>query len=275
MAAKTQSLFIIGSPKSGTTWLQIMIAAHPQVCTTVELTLFSRYTAPWVRAWNNEAANIEEGRWHQGLPFLWEEDEFYAFLREFVDRVYERVLANNPGATRILDKHPAYARHVHDINRIIPDARFIHVIRDGRDVAASMVAARRQIGYGTGTIQSSAAAWKEHVVAAREAPDYGGRYLELKYEDLLGAGVETLKRVFDFCDLAVGRDRLTEIVEGHPFDSMKARRQYSVETVKAHEAFYRKGKAGGWREDLEPVERHMFHKVAGDLLIQLGYAQEG
>jgi hypothetical protein len=182
-----------------------MIAAHPLVCTTVELTLFSMYTAPWLRAWNQQARNIENGRWYQGLPFLWDEDEFYRFLREFVDRAYERVLATNPEATHILDKNPAYAKYVDDINRLIPDARFIHIIRDGRDVAASMIAAREQIGYGTGTVRASAAAWKEHVLRGRGARKYGGRYMEVRYEDLLASGVQTLESVFDFCELPASK----------------------------------------------------------------------
>jgi hypothetical protein len=56
---------------------------------------------------------------------------------------------------------------------------------------------------------------------------------------------------------------------------MKAKRQHADERVKAHEAFYRKGKAGGWREDLDAVGRYRFDMVAGDLLIELGYAKEG
>ena len=121
----------------------MMIGAHPLVCTTVELTLFSKYTGPWIRAWELEADNTVRSRWNQGLPFLWSEDEFYDFLREFVGQVYERVLATNPKATHILDKHPGYSRYVVDINAILPNARFIQIIRDGRDVAMSMVSASK------------------------------------------------------------------------------------------------------------------------------------
>ena len=196
-----QFIFIIGAPKSGTTWLQIMISAHPQVCTTVELTLFSKYTAPWIKAWKAEAANIQQGRWNQGLPFLWSEDEFYGYLKEFLSKVYEKVLSINPQATHVLDKHPGYSMHVEDINMLLPGARFIHMIRDGRDVAVSMVAAQQRIGYGTGTIQDSAAEWKRNVRAAQETTQYHDRYMEVRYEDLLISGANTLKSVFDFCGL--------------------------------------------------------------------------
>lgn len=270
-----QFIFIIGAPKSGTTWLQIMISAHPQVCTTVELTLFSKYTAPWIKAWKAEAANIQQGRWNQGLPFLWSEDEFYGYLKEFLSKVYEKVLSINPQATHVLDKHPGYSMHVEDINMLLPGARFIHMIRDGRDVAVSMVAAQQRIGYGTGTIQDSAAEWKRNVRAAQETTQYHDRYMEVRYEDLLISGANTLKSVFDFCGLPATHNEVTAIIEEHKFDKMKAQRQHADKRAKTSAAFYRKGKIGSWQEEIQPVQRYVFDVIAGDLLCKLGYAKDG
>lgn len=275
MTVDKQFVFIIGSPRSGTTWLQLMIGAHPRVCTTVELTLYSAYTAPWIKAWKSEAANIEQGRWHQGLPFLWTEDEFYAFLREFLGRVYERVAATNPQATHVLDKHPGYSMCVADINKLLPQARFIHPIRDGRDVAVSMVAARRQMGFGTGTVADSAAAWQRHVRAAQDASQYRDRYLEVRYEDLSATGVDTLKCVLDFCGLPASMQDVTAIVKAHQFKKMKASKTTPARGVKAPDGAYRKGEVGTWQEDLRPLQRYLFDRIAGDLLCELGYAEEG
>jgi hypothetical protein len=275
MISDKQFLFIIGSGRSGTTWLQIMIGAHPLVCTTVELTLFDRYLAPWIRAWRNEAANIEQGRWHQGVPFLWTEDEFYGFLREFLERVYERVVATNPQATHILDKHPEYSMYVEDINRFFPNARFIHVIRDGRDVAVSAVAALQQIGFGVGTIQEAAALWKKYVREAQKARQYHGRYLEVTYEELLADGLDTLKLVFDFCGLPASVEDVAAIFNAHQFGQMKARRITQVRNIKAPDGAYRKGKVGSWRQELAPVQRYLFDRIAGDSLRELGYAEDG
>jgi len=261
--------------RSGTTWLQIMIGAHPLVCTTVELTLFNKYTAPWIKSWKEEAANIAEGRWHQGLPFLWGEDEFSHFLREFLRRVYERVLALNPQATHILDKCPGYSEYVEDINRLLPNARFIHVIRDGRDVAVSLVTARKQIGYGAASIQDSAAVWKEGVRAARKGRQYQDRYMEVRYEDLSVNGVDTLKSVFDFCNLPASGKDVADILQSHQFKQMKAERRHPDKRVKTHEAFYRKGKVGSWQEELDPMQRFLFDRIAGELLHELGYAEDG
>lgn len=275
MVLDKQFIFIIGSERSGTTWLQMMIGAHPLVCTTVELTLYSKYTAPWIKAWEEEAANIAQGRWHQGLPFLWSEDEFYRFLREFLRKVYARILATNPQATHILDKCPGYSEYVENMNRLLPTGRFIHVIRDGRDVAVSMVAAREQIGFGTATIQDSAIAWKERVWTAQKARQYQDRYMEVRYEDMSTSGVDVLKAIFEFCGLPASMEEVIAVVNAHQFEKMKANRPTPVDSVKAPVGSYRKGKVGGWREELDPFQKYFFDQIAGDLLRELGYAEDG
>jgi len=274
MVLDKQFVFIIGAPRSGTSWLQAMIGAHPQICTTVELTLFSHYTGSWIQVWMKEAANIEEDRWHQGLPFLWTEDEFYHFLQEFLSRVYERVVATNPQATHVLDKHPGYSMYVEDMARLIPGAKFIHTLRDGRDVILSMIAARKKVGFGAGSVKSAAIAWKGNVQAAQKACQYGDQYLEVRYEDLSAAGIEMMKDVFDFCALPVDDEVVTAIVEAHQFEKMKAKKQTTDKRVVAKEGHYGQGKVGGWWKALRPKERYLFHKIAGDLLCELGYADE-
>ena len=54
MTLDNQFVFIIGAPRSGTTWLQTMLAAHPSVCTSVELTLFDKYITSWIEIWDKK-----------------------------------------------------------------------------------------------------------------------------------------------------------------------------------------------------------------------------
>lgn len=269
-----QYVIIIGAPRSGTTWLQSMLGAHPRVSTTVELTLFSQYTASWFAIWAREMQNIKAGRWSQGLPFLWTEEEFHTFLRGFIDRVYQRVSERTPGATHVVDKHPGYSKYVDDINRLVPKALFIHVIRDGRDVAVSMVATRKRSGFGASTIQDAALAWRSHVTAARQASSFRGRYLEVRYENMLTEGIDTLKAVYDFCKLPADLDEITAIVDQHQFAQMKAKRQVGDSRARASQGHYRKGKAGSWRSELSPINRYICHRTAGALLRELGYSEK-
>lgn len=268
-----QFLFIIGAPRSGTTWVQLMLGAHPNVCTTVELTLFL-YTNRWIFRWNKESEDIKEGRWHIGLPMIWTEAEFYGFLHEFLERAYSQVIAANPESTYILDKHPTNAAFVEEINMLVPNSRFIHVIRDGRDVAASMIAAKNQMGFGTSTVTESAAAWKEHVIWGKNASQFDGRYLEVRYEEMTSNPEAALKAVYDFCGLPATAEEVTATVAKHTFDRLQKERSSPVPGVTLPQNFYRKGKTGSWQQDLSPTQCYLFDEIAGDLLQELGYAQK-
>ena len=265
-------LFIIGSPRSGTTMLQILLGNHPQVATTVELTLFSRYLGPWLQTWDDEVRNLREKQWQQGLPFVLDEAEFLGVARGFAGQIYAKVLANKPAATHLLDKHPGYSLHVAAIKRLLPKARFLHVIRDGRDVGLSMVSARTQMGFGAATLPEAAAAWKRFVQAARSAKQFAGDYLEVRFEDLLARGVETCAAVLEFCGLPAERAWIAETLEANTFEKMRDRHAAADPRVQLHSGHYRKGEAGGWRAEMSAAERFEFDSIAGDLLRELGYA---
>ncbi len=272
MIENRQCLFIIGAPRSGTTWLQAMIGAHPSVCTTAELMLFNHYIALWVDAWDIQMRLQREGS-IIGLPTVWTEDEFYKFLGDFLKQVYERMLALKPSATVILDKHPGYAHYVELIHRLIPGAKFIHVIRDGRDVAASMMAASR--GWGSSwapkNTAKAATSWKTHTLDAMTAKQYPGQYCEVKYEDLLNVGKPILARVFEFIGLPIDAEAIAAIWEKHEFEAMK-KQKTGASCFTLPEGFFRQGRSGDWHNTLSPIQRYLFHDIAGDLLTQLGYA---
>jgi hypothetical protein len=268
-------LFIIGSPRSGTTMLQILLGNHPQVATTVELTLFSRYLGPWLQTWDDEVRNLREKQWQQGLPFVFDEAEFLEVARSLAEQTYAKVLANKPNATHVLDKHPGYSLHVATIKRLIPRARFLHVIRDGRDVALSMVSAREQMGFGAATLNEAAAAWKRFVQAARGAAPFGADYHEVRFEDLLAHGVETCAAALEFCRLPAERAWIAETLEANTFEKMRDRQAAADPRVQLHRGHYRKGEAGGWREEMSAGDRFEFDLIAGDLLRELGYAATG
>jgi hypothetical protein len=271
MPTSFQPLFIIGSPRSGTTMLQVLLGEHPQVATTVELTLFPRYIGPWLQTWDEEKRNSTEGRWNQGLPFVFSREELKAHLRGFLESVYAKLQAQKSGATHVLDKYPANSMVTPLIRDFLPDARFIHVIRDGRDVACSMVAAARKIGFGTSTIRESAVAWKRHLLAAREAQSSGDRYMEIRYEALVKEGVASYRQVLDFCGLPYEEGWLAKVIEENSFEKMKAGRRSGDPSAPVPEGHYREGRVEGWRKTLSAEEAFDFERLAGDLLRELGY----
>ncbi len=254
-----------------------MLAAHPTVCASAELRLYSKYIAPWLQSWNEEARLTEGGRPYTGLPVLWREDEFHNFLEQFLEQVYSKVLATKPEATHILDKHPGYAQFVADIHRFVPRSRFIHLIRDGRDVAVSLFAASRKLGwFAKKPLHDYAELWQQRVRAASKAKLIPGcRYLELRYEDLSASPCETLKKVFDFCDLDSSDKLVADIVQQHTIDNLKRLRPTPVKGVRLPDGHFREGKVGNWSRDFSSVQRYLFDKTAGDLLRELGYAHNG
>ena len=242
--------------------------------TTVELYLFEHYTAPWINSWKKALARHTETSMHQGLPHIWTEDEFYGFLREFLSKAYSQLMDSKPEASHILDKSCGYSFHVEDILRLLPNARFIHMIRDGRDVAASMMAAQKTIGAWGSTVERAARLWKEHVTAARKTEHYGGQYTEVRYEDLILGGPQTLRRVFEFCDLGGSGEEVAAIYKAHEFKKMKKKKQEADERFNRPDDHYRKGVAGSWQTDVNPKQRHAFDEIAGDLVRELGYASD-
>jgi Sulfotransferase family len=272
MIESKQFIFIIGSPRSGTTMLQILLANHPQVASTVEQTLFQHYIGPWLDTWAMEVQNLEERGWKLGLPILWKEVELIEFLREFLDRAYGKILAIKPNATHILDKHPGYSLHVKTIKRFLPRARFIHMIRDGRDVASSMVAVHGKMGFSPAQLTMAAAKWKRFVLAARDAADFGADYLEIRYEDFLEGKPDAYARTLEFCGLPSDPAWIAETLAANSFEKMKQRGASPDPSVPLSSKRYHRGIAGGWRTDFSGWDRFEFDRIAGDLLRDLGYA---
>jgi hypothetical protein len=269
-----QFVFIIGAPRSGTTWLQAMLGAHPSICTLTELKLYNDFTAPWIHAWKTQASQHQYGNL-TGLPTLWTEEEFYTYLREFLDRVYSHILEAKPDASVVLDKTPGYAFFIEDIERLVPKAKYIHIIRDGRDVATSMLAASQgwAKAWAPHEVKSAAAGWKKYVMAAQKARRLGERYLEVRYENILADGPQVLGTLFEFVGVPCDREQLLAISDDHTFEQMKQGKTESNKIYQA-EGFFRKGQSGDWKNGLTASQQFIFHDVAGELLCELGYANE-
>lgn len=274
MIPDKQFVFIIGAPRSGTTWLQAMAASHPSVCSTIdELKFFDFFTVPLEEGWRYLLSlQKETGGGRNGLAAMWSDEDFYRFLSDFAARVYGQVLARKPQAIVLLDKAPAYSLHVEHIDRVMPGAKFVHLIRDGRDVAVSLMAAAQgwAKSWAPKRTEAAALAWKSHVLAARAARQFGDRYLEIRYERLLANGTDALKELFEFIHIPSNDAELKVIYEQHRFENMK-QQSLGANNFLLPGEFFRKGEAGDWRNSMTAEQRYVFHEAAGDLLCALGY----
>ncbi|MCI1752570.1 MAG: sulfotransferase [Flavobacteriales bacterium] len=267
-----QYVFVVGAPRSGTTWLHRMLAEHPSVASiNAELTLFSSYLAPVVKRFKDETFHRDRGHWDQGLPMLFSQQEFDSAIRSVTGMTYARVLNKNPAASHILDKHPAYSLHIPLIDQLLPNSRFIHIIRDGREVVVSMMSAKRRLGFGEGDVRGASLDWANHIRQARaEGSKLGAsRYMEVSYEALMETRGSLLKDVFDFAGLPLTDTEIGQIASKHAIDNQQ------VSGGDAALNKLRKIPGAIWRSKLTLQERWTLDELVGDLLFELEQARPG
>lgn len=281
-------LFVVGAPRSGTTWLQRLLGSHPGISTGQETGLFAAYVEPWIRQWNRQLPDDRE-RWrqqrHKGLPALLQAEEFDVMLAQVVRDMHSRLIRAKPGARYVLDKDPRNSLMLPLIQRICPSARVVHIIRDGRDVASSMVAASNSWAglWAPRSTTWAAAMWQQHVMTARQSGQSTKQYLEVRYEDLLAGSIPALAECFSLCDIEVSRRECEELFAQSALrrpEHVPARDPlvWSGEVMRRlggppeePDGFFGEGRAGGWRRSWTAMQLLMFDQKAGDLLIELGY----
>jgi hypothetical protein len=289
----TPLILVVGAPRSGTTWVQSLLGAQPGVVTPQETDVFTRYIRPLHDAWQWQQRGGPEDwarRRFKGLPGVMTTDEYTALVRGLIDDILGAVIAvAAPGAdgavdmAAVVEKSPAHSTCAEVIATYVPDAKVIHVVRDGRDVAASLNAA--SAGWGRGwaprTVDGGAQMWVDHVRGAREYPEMGVAYHEVRYETLVTSDVAALQELFAFCGFAVNAGECERRYEAARFDVMAGGEHDPVTiggdfapyaaTRTEPEGFFRTGANGGWRAAWSPSDRLEFDRVGGPLLRELGY----
>lgn len=267
IGAPSKLVFIVGSPRSGTTWLSRMLGDHPQVAALDhELTLFPAYIAPLLSAWSKEAQRLERTQRPFGMPSLFTDGEFRAGLREVAARVYARVLARKPGATLILDKHPGYVHHLPAIASLIPGCRCIHLVRDGRAAIASMLSAPDLMGHMGDSVQAAASEWAmSTAMADRNGTLFGDRFRTVRYEELETDTPAQLAELFGFLGIDNGPSTCASIASAHHRD------HGLVAQAKGASSATRRS----WQQRFSLTDRYWVEAIAGHQLRRLGYAEKG
>ncbi len=200
-------VFVIGHPRSGTTWLTRLLGAHPRFAGGSETHLFNYYLAPLLS---------DHERWlHDWI----DEDQLHALLRDFVSGIFQAVL-DRKGGTRVVEKTPTHRLWVGEILTLFPGARFIHCVRDGRDVALSMEDRRRRPGadWIPATLPACARRWRDEVCRlAALRRELGDQVIaQVRFEDLLRRPREELARLFGFIGEPAADGELEAILARHP-----------------------------------------------------------
>jgi hypothetical protein len=287
--------FIVGSPRSGTTLLRMMLDAHPQLTILPETHFLPELVeACEAGATAQEAAGVVAAhrRW---ADFHLDQAELGARLAAAGDRpaasdalrAFYDLYAEGQGKPRWGDKTPEYALLMTQIEGLLPEARFIHVIRDGRDAALSRIRWRLQRTGEPANIERLARRWKRWIRRARKQGRQVTHYTEVRYEDLILDTEATLRGLCEFLALdwdaavldyhAQASRRLEEIA--HELPAATDRQALAADQRLAkHEMTTKPPRADRvavWRTEMEPADRERFEATAGDLLTELGYPLGG
>jgi hypothetical protein len=279
-------LFVVGCPRSGTTWVQQLLASHPCIRTGQESDLFDLYIGPQLRAWQRELDPASSGRGGVGLGCYFTDGEFRSALREYMLRLLEPMIGQLQPGELFLEKTPSHVLYVPEIRALLPEARFIHVLRDARETAASLLKAGQAWGSGWAPKRASHAArmWVEHVHAARVAMQQlaPAQFFEVRYESLHADGQGTLRALVDWLALpwndgdiraALTRNapEMARTGKGTPIPLGGAFGQSAGPVVKEPPGFVRRAQAGAWRNDLKPLDRVAIWRVAHATMAEVGY----
>jgi hypothetical protein len=268
LASSHPPFFIVGSARSGTTLLRLMLNAHPEIAVPPE----SRFISEFYDGGSEIEAAAFLARLESHDRFQLWDLPIEAVRRELdggatipfkraVEAPYVAWMHVN-GKSRWGDKTPRYIEKIPLLNELWPDARVIHLVRDGRNVALSYA----DVPFGPKTIAKAADLWARRVRAGLDSGrPLGERYLEMRYEDLVEDTDEQVKKVCDFLDTTLDPAMLdaTERARG----AIKKRSaRYNPHITQDPKKGVRE-----WQEQMPPGQVEVFEAIAGDVLSQLGY----
>ncbi|MEO7360914.1 MAG: sulfotransferase [Gemmatimonadaceae bacterium] len=271
----TKQLFIIGCPRSGTTWAGLLLAQHPQISVCQQLGVVSAMNH--VRKWWLGGEGRDENRFISSIVRFGPDDdtprfeqlltreEMHGVCRGIAERTYRRAAEDKADCRVVVDKTPENVRNTDVMLEVMPDAYFLHLIRDPRSVFASHRHGSKDFGaLFPSDPEGSATYWAADVRGGRELGKQTANYRELRYESMKTNGREELIGIIEWlgltadpewCDLVLAKTSVEKLQKSKGTPS----------------SFFRSGKAEGWREELTTHELHVVEYHARDLMHSLGY----
>ncbi|MBV9486974.1 MAG: sulfotransferase [Frankiaceae bacterium] len=184
-------VFLVGARRSGTNWLHNLMAVHPRIARVPSETHLI-YTLAEL-----------QGRFQHGLLGSANTGTTYLPRKDLIDsfrQLCDKAFAIQLGAAQrtdllLVERTPLHTQHLDLIAEIYPDSPVVHLIRDPREVATSLV---RQ-PWGPDSVEEAAQEWVDTVGRARA--HRSPRYVEVRYEDLVADVVTAMSGVFGFLGL--------------------------------------------------------------------------
>jgi len=255
-----------GCGRSGTTLLRMMLDSHRRICCGPESSVFRRRAIdPDALAKKFGLAPAEVRRVYRAATSR------PAFIEGFAG-----LCMHKAGKQRWAEKTPRNIGRIGEIFRCFPEARFVHVLRDGRDVACSLRTHPRHKVVDGGLVALDT--WKPIAGCARRwVRDIEGsrrwwgdpRFQTVRYEDLVLNPRPVLERLMAFVGEDWDEAMLAHAAAESPFRDA-TRFAQNPEALGA----VNMASLSRWQRDLDMRDRRIFKQIAGPLLVELGYAAD-
>ena len=167
----------------------------------------------------------------------------WSTAKDYIDRLFA-IHCARMGKPFWINKTPGFLNHLGGLSKLYTDAQYIHMLRDGRDVAVSNLS----LEWGPATVRQAARRWRDLIRLGRKTAE--ARQLpviSVRYEDLIESPESVLGKIFSFMEVDAEPERLLSLLP-----IFRAR-------------------TGIWRSAFSAQDREIFAREAGDLLIELGY----
>jgi hypothetical protein len=291
---ESRLLWLLGSPRSGSTWLMRLLASHEAVIPFNEPQI-GTYLSPFMcdlpgmHAQDFDASNFTIRRIQSSSRFQFFSDEFRdVWLPGLGKLMRERFLAHALrypakvplSRTVVAIKEPNGSQSADVIMAALPRSRLLFLLRDGRDVVDSELAANLE-GSWVGTVfpgvrgvtsaerlrfvVQSAHKWLWRTAVVQEAyAAHPGPKLLVRYEDLRREPAAGLREILDWAGLSMPEPELCELVDRLSFERIP-------EESRGPKEFSRAATPGHWRESLSEEEQAAVAAVIAPKLRELGY----
>ena len=268
----TQHVFIGGCHRSGTTLLGSMIGAHSN-CICVPESQFkidvlssiisNKFNEMNIRLVAKKIENHFRFKlWEMEMPHIPHNDTTLSYPK-LLDRIVEKYSekVGKSDANIWVDHTPANICYVNTLMELFPNSKFIHIVRDGRAVASSIM----KLGWGPNEINKAAHFWNEKIAYGLAAELHWGkdRVLLIRYEDLLTNSEATMIKICQFLNIDYQRDMIEGLGFRVPDYTSK---QHALVGQKPNQK-----RINDWEVKLKPRQIEIFESTTHGLLTYFGY----
>jgi len=254
-------IIIGGCPRSGTTLLRAMLDSHPNIYSGVEIAITMQAAEATIDTWEAIGKRLQ--------LYEIEDGDVARAYGKAIEHILERARQKS-GKPRIADKMPQSIQHFNTLSWMLPESKFVHLIRDGRDVACSIVNHTVEFKDKNGNPMwftkdevEAVKYWKwitNRGLLMRNHPN-GDRYYEIFYEDLVKYPETEMRKLLDFLNEPWDNRVLKHFEDKHELE----------ETTKQSGGEPNTNSIGRWKMQLTEEQQKRIQELIGSMLNYLNY----